>query len=118
MKLLQLTFHFEFTDRIDQILDDHEIRDALRVPMVAGRDLDGKHDGSQVHPGSISAVWAQVPDDRIDDILDDLREFRRTRRTHQHLQALVLGIEQRIEDDESQNESPESDDPAADPTAS
>ena len=97
MKLMHITFHFEFTEAVEAILDLHEIRDYVRIPMVAGKDAQGKHEGNQVHPGSVTLVQAQVADEAVDDVMDDLEQFRRARQTHEHLQALVLDIERRTE---------------------
>jgi hypothetical protein len=100
MKLLHITFHFEFTEPVEAILDRHEIRDYVRIPMVAGHDSEGKHEGSQVHPGNVTLIQAQAPDETVDDVMNDLEQFRRARRTHEHLQAVVVSIERRLEDEQ------------------
>ncbi len=106
MKLVQISFPFEFTEEIERILAEREITDYLRVGMIAGHDSDGKHTGSQVHPGSLTLINAQVGDDDLDELLDDLEEFRAARQTHNSLSAVVLPVERRIgeepagEDDE------------------
>jgi hypothetical protein len=61
--------------------------------MIEGRDRDGKHYGSQVYPGSVVVVQAQVPAVRVDALLDDLRRFRDAKPAHAHLCALVLPVE-------------------------
>jgi hypothetical protein len=97
MKLLHLTFHFEYGERIEAILDRHEIRDYVRLPMMEGKDLEGKHYGSQVFPGSTSVVQAQVPEDKVEGVFEDLRAFKEERRSHRHLEALLLPVEARLE---------------------
>jgi len=62
----------------------------------AGRDRDGKHFGSKIYPGSSSVVQAQVPDDKVDGLLDDLARFREAEVSHRHLTALVLPLEKRL----------------------
>ena len=99
MKLIQISFRFEFSDVIERILDRHEIRDFVRWPMIDGRDCDGKAYGTKVYPGSVTVVNAQVQDEKVDDLMDDLESFRRERKAHRHLQALVLNIEHRLEDE-------------------
>jgi len=59
MKLLHLTYHFEFSDQIEKILDAHDIRNYVRYARVAGKDRDGRHDGTKVFPGHSSVVQAQ-----------------------------------------------------------
>lgn len=97
MKFLHLTYHFQYTEAIEVILDDHDIQDYTRYSMVEGKDDQGKHFGSQVYPGNVSVVQAQVPKSVIEDLLDDLREFRDQNQAHEHLEALILPIERRLE---------------------
>ena len=96
MKLVHVTFHFEYTEAIEDILDEHEIQDYARYGMMEGRDEKGKHFGSQVHPGNVSVVQAQVPEQTLDGLLEDLKKFRETREAHEHLEALVLPVERRL----------------------
>ena len=96
MKLLHLTFHFEYADAIERIFDRHEVRDATRYPMVEGRDRDGKHYGSQVYPGNFTVVHAQLPEEKIDAMFEELRAFRDEKRAHHHLEALILPVERRL----------------------
>ncbi len=96
MKFVHITFHFEYTDNLEQILDRHEIENLVRYPMQEGRDRDGKHYGTQVYPGSTTVIQAQVPDEEVADLLRDLKVFRDEKDSHQHLEALVLPVEQRL----------------------
>ncbi len=96
MKLLHISFRFEYLEMIERILDRHELTDFVRYPMIHGRDSDGKHYGSQVFPGNMIVVQAQVPPERIDALLGDLQIFREEKPAHRHLQALVLPVEQRL----------------------
>lgn len=99
MKYVQISFHFEHTDEIETILDRHGIRHFVRYPMIEGRDSDGKHYGTQVHPGNVTVVQAQVEDAAMEKLMDDLRTYRQARRSHEHLEAIVLPIEQRLSDE-------------------
>jgi hypothetical protein len=96
MKLVMLAFHFEYTDVIEAMLDRLGIADYVRYPMIEGKDLDGKHFGTQVFPGNSSVIHAQVPEETMDDLFDQLAQFRTAKPAHQHLQALVLPIERRL----------------------
>ena len=46
MKLLQLSFHFEYTEQIELTLDRHKVVDYVRYPMIEGKDREGKHRGT------------------------------------------------------------------------
>lgn len=96
MKLLHLSFHFEYGEMIESILDRHEVADYVRYSMVEGKDRDGKHFGTQVFPGNVTAIQAQVPDEKVDALLDDLQSFRQEKDAHRHLQALIIPVERRL----------------------
>lgn len=97
MKFMHITFHFEYSDQVEQILDRHEILNYVRYPMREGKDRDGKHYGNQVFPGSTTVMQAQVPEERVDAILQDLKAFREKKRSRLHLEALVIPIDRRLE---------------------
>jgi len=97
MKFLHITFHFEYSEDIEAILDKHGILDFIRIPMVEAKDRDGKHYGNQVYPGNSSIVQAQVPEEALEDLLADLKIFKEEKESHRHLQALVLPVERRLE---------------------
>ncbi|MGM0423445.1 MAG: PG0541 family transporter-associated protein [Thermodesulfobacteriota bacterium] len=97
MQLLQISFRFEYTEAVEEILDRHEIQDFVRYPLIEGKGLDGKHYGTQVFPGNFTVVQAQVPEAKLQPILKDLQEFKQAKSSHQHLQALVLPVLQRLE---------------------
>jgi hypothetical protein len=65
-------------------------------PSVRGKDSEGKHYGSQVFPGSVSVVEAQVKDEDLDGLFEALETFRRERQAHRHLEAVVLNITRRL----------------------
>jgi hypothetical protein len=96
VKLVHVSFHFEYTDAIERLLDRHEIVDFVRYSMIEGRDRDGKHFGTQVYPGSVVVVQAHVAAERVEALLDDLRRFRDEKPAHGHLRAVVLPVEQRL----------------------
>ncbi|MFP4391877.1 MAG: PG0541 family transporter-associated protein [Desulfohalobiaceae bacterium] len=97
MKLVQISFRFEYSDAVEHILDRQGIQDFVRYPLIEGKGLDGKHYGTQVFPGNFTVVQAQVPEERLQSVLEDLQEFRQAKDSHKHLQALVLPILQRLE---------------------
>ncbi|MFP4225299.1 MAG: PG0541 family transporter-associated protein [Desulfobacterales bacterium] len=97
MKLMHITIHFEYSDSVEAILDNHEIRDFARYAMREGKDRDGKHYGTQVFPGNTTIYQAQVPDEKVDAIFEDLKAFKYAKPAHEHLEALVLPVEKRLE---------------------
>ncbi len=96
MKLVQVSFHYEYVEAIEEILDAHGVRDFVRYPGIEGGDRDGKHFGTQVFPGQVGVVQAQVAEERLEPLLSDLRRFRDAKKAHAHLEALVLPIERRL----------------------
>ncbi len=97
MKLLFISFHFEYTDVIEEILDRHEVRNYIRHPMLESKDIDGKHFGTQVFPGNSSVVQALVEETNLQPIMKDLQSFKQAKDSQRHLQAFVVPIEQRLE---------------------
>ncbi len=93
MKLLQIIFRFEFSDAIETILDNHDITNFTRYSRTEGKDIDGKHYNTQVYPGSVTIVQAQVKDAQVDALLEELGKWRDASGAHKHLQALVLPVE-------------------------
>ena len=99
MKLVQVSFHFEYADSIDRIVESRGVKHYVRHPRIAGYDREGKHDGSQVFPGNTAVVQALVEDEAVDGLLDDLARFRQAKRAHWHLEAFVLPVERRLSDE-------------------
>lgn len=96
MKLVHLTIHFEYAEVIVRLLDRQGLENYACHSMIEGKDREGKHMGSQAHPGNLSVFDVQVPDDRLDELFDALRAFREEKAAHEHLQALVLPIERSL----------------------
>lgn len=93
MKLVHITFQFQYAEAIEAILARCHVTDMVRYPRVVGRDRDGRHEGSQAFPGHMAAIHAHVPQERLEDLWALLREFRDAKRAHAHLQAVVLPVE-------------------------
>lgn len=96
MKWLHISFHFEFSEIIEKILDEHDIADFVQYAMIQGKDCDGKHYGNKVFPGNLSVIQAMVPDDKVEDLLRDLKGFKDEKDAHCHLQALLFSIEKNV----------------------
>ncbi len=97
MKLVMVSVHFEYTDVIEAIIERHDVQHYLVYPRIDGRDSDGFHEGSQVHPGNLAALHVRVDDDAVDALLDDLQAFRVEKKAHNHLEALVVNVERWME---------------------
>ncbi len=108
MKLLHLSVHVQYTERLEALLRENGLRVWTCYQRVAGRDSDGRHEGSQAFPGRLTVIQAQLEDDLVDPVLEALEEFRQSKRAHRHLEALVLPVERRVGfDPETEPESEE-----------
>jgi hypothetical protein len=99
MKLVQVNFHFEYADVIDEIVERNGVTQYVRHPRVVGYDSDGKHDGTQVFPGNTAVIQALVEEDRVDGLLGELARFRAEKRAHQHLEAFVVPVERQLSEE-------------------
>ncbi len=93
MKLLIVSVHFEYADTLEEIIDRHDVAHYFVYPSIEGRDSEGFHEGSQVHPGNLTAIHIRMDDEAVQPLLDDLEAFRLKKRAHRHLEAMVLPIE-------------------------
>jgi len=93
LKLIQIHYHFEFADMIEDLLDAREVANFVRYAMVEGKDSDGKHFGTKVFPGRSSVVQALVADEEVDGLLEALEDFKQSEDSHRHLIAVVLPVE-------------------------
>lgn len=96
MKLVLVTFQFQYAEEIETLLAKHGIVDLVRHPRIAGRDRDGRHDGSQAFPGHMAAIQAFVEEGRTEPLLDALRAFRDAKPAHAHLRAAVLPLDETL----------------------
>jgi hypothetical protein len=76
LKFLHITYHFEFSDPIEALLDQQDIQDYVCYAMVQGKDRDGKHYDTKVYPGSAEVAQAHVPEDALEGLPTDLRRFK------------------------------------------
>jgi len=93
MKLVLVTYRFEYEDRIEAILDAAEVVNFIRIPMAQGGDADGRHFGTQVHPGHMSQVQALLDDSGAKTLLEQLRSFKQEKQAHEHLVAACVQVE-------------------------
>lgn len=93
MKLVIVSVHFEYTEALAELIDRHQACHYFVYPRVDGRDSEGFHEGSQVHPGNLAAFHIRMGDDTVQTLLDDLNGFRLEKKAHHHLEAMVLNVE-------------------------
>jgi hypothetical protein len=96
MHLVQISFHFEFWEKIEAVLDECQVEHFVRYPTVQGKDVEGKHYGGQVFPGSVSVVQVQAGDGTIDKLFEALERFRDEREAHRHLTVVALRVSRRL----------------------
>lgn len=96
MKQVQVTVQSEYADLIREIFEQQEINYYVLIPRAEGRNRDGRHEGTQVFPGTLMLALVRVADDRVDSLLEKLREFRDEKAAHRHLEALVLPIDKQL----------------------
>jgi hypothetical protein len=96
LKLVHITFPFEYAGAIERLLDGQPITEYVRYPLVDAKDDEGKHFGSQVFPGNAAVVVAQIEERDVDALFDALRTFRDEKPAHRTLRAVVLPIERRL----------------------
>lgn len=96
MKLVMISCRFEYNGPVERILAKHEVQDFIRAPSVEGSDSDGKHMASKIHPGHMAQVWAQLEDEAVDALLEDLQAFKESKKAHGHLTALVLSVDKSL----------------------
>lgn len=94
MKALFISYNQALTDRVNRILDDFGIRGFTRWALTEGRGTyDGEpHYGTHAWPSMNASVLAIVEDDKIDPVLDALREMDAQTRM-QGSRAFVWNIE-------------------------
>ena len=77
MKALFISYNQALTDRVNRILDECGVRGFTRWALTEGRGTyDGEpHYGTHAWPSMNASVLAIVEDDRVDPVLDALREM-------------------------------------------
>ena len=96
MKLVVISVHFEYADVIEELVDRHDVPHYTVFPRIEGRDSEGFHEGSQVHPGNLTALHVRLDDDAVAALFEDLERFRREKKAHAHLEAIVVPIERHL----------------------
>ena len=97
MKSILITFDQAYNERITMLLDRMNCRGFTRIEQVQGRGtLKGDpHYGTHAWPAMNAAIITVVADEKVDPLLDALREM--DRRTEQlGLRAFVWHIEKTI----------------------
>lgn len=95
MKAVFISYNQAVTERIMTILDDNAIRGFTKWALTEGRgSIDGEpHYGSHAWPSMNSSVLTIVPDEKVEQIMNDLRELDKETKM-QGSRAFVWNIEQ------------------------
>ena len=95
MKAIFISYNQAVTERIMTILDDNAIRGFTKWALTEGRgSIDGEpHYGSHAWPSMNSSVLTIVPDEKVEQIMNDLRELDKETKM-QGSRAFVWNIEQ------------------------
>lgn len=78
MKLIRMTYYVGIHEEVQDILAEFGVTTFNRLPQVHGR-ISGRdpREESHVWPGTNSLVEFCVEDDRVDAVLDRVREYNR-----------------------------------------
>ncbi|MDR0420701.1 MAG: hypothetical protein LBH30_04525 [Prevotellaceae bacterium] len=95
MKAVFISYNQALTERIALLLDDNNVRGFTKWELTEGRgSVDGEpHYGTHAWPSMNSSVLAIVEDEKVENILNDLRILDKTTKM-QGSRAFVWNIEQ------------------------
>jgi len=96
MKQVQISAQSEYADLIRNIFEHQSIDYYVLIPRTEGRNRDGRHEGTQVFPGTLMLAFVRVADDQVDSLLEKLAAFRDEKTAHRHLEAIVLPIDKQL----------------------
>ncbi len=93
MKALFISYNQALTDRVHAILDNLNVRGFTKWELTTGRgSVDGEpHLGTHAWPSMNSSIMAVVEDERVEPILEALRELDAVTK-QQGLKAFVWKI--------------------------
>ncbi len=94
MKALFISYNQALTDRIYEILDQHEVRGFTKWELTEGRGTTTgePHYGTHAWPSMNSSMLSIVEDEKIKPLLATLRE-ENDKRPAQGLRAFVWSVE-------------------------
>ncbi|MFR9602300.1 MAG: PG0541 family transporter-associated protein [Rikenellaceae bacterium] len=97
MKAVFISYNQALTDRVHNILDDLNVRGFTKWDLTTGRgSVDGEpHLGSHAWPSMNSSIMVVVEDDRVEVILNALRELDALTK-RQGLKAFVWKIKEAL----------------------
>lgn len=98
MKMMMIVCDDTMLDSIYQVLETHEISGYTEIPGVHGRGLHGEKKESAAAPGAVSMIFSAVAGDKVDFVIDDLKELRESYRDTIPfgLRIFVLGLEEMV----------------------
>lgn len=77
MKALFISYNQALTERINKLLDDHEVRGFTRWGLTEGRgsDTGEPHYGTHTWPAMNTSIMAVMTDDKVEPLLVELRKI-------------------------------------------
>ncbi len=100
MKLVLLVYNFIYDDPIRAIIERVKVPGFTEVPHVFGTGESGKRFGTHAFPGHDTMIFTVIPDEQLDQVLDELARFKAglTDRAKRHggVKAFVLPVEQMV----------------------
>ncbi|MDY6842774.1 MAG: hypothetical protein SVW57_01595 [Thermodesulfobacteriota bacterium] len=94
MKSIFISFHSQYAERIEGILENVGVKEFIEVPKAVGGDITGKYFDTQVWPGYYSAIFIfALNDDAADEVFNKLKEFKEAREAHKHINIVRFCVE-------------------------
>ncbi len=97
MKAIFVSYNQALTERVEYLLDRHNLRGYTKWENVFGRGTykGEPHFGSHTWPSINSAILTMVPDEKVEPFLESLRNLD-SKTEEQGLRAFVWNIEQAL----------------------
>ncbi len=97
MKAIFVSYNQALTERVEYLLDRHNLRGYTKWDNVHGRGtIKGEpHFGSHTWPSINSAILTIVPDEKVEPFLESLRKLD-SKTEEQGLRAFVWNVENSI----------------------
>ncbi len=96
MKLLMIICPEDRREQLIALVEKHGVRSFTELPQVVGEGATGKHLGTHVWPGQSALIFTVVTDEKKDELVDALRECRKTLFPGEGVKAFVLPAEEAV----------------------
>ena len=94
MKSIFISFHAQYAERIEGLLENAGVKEYIEIPKALGGDTTGKYFDSQIWPGYYSAIFMFALDDELaEEVFNNLTEFKEEREAHKHMRIVRFCVE-------------------------